>query len=500
MARTLVLPPLLLLAAHTAACQSPADQEPVGTPPSEDSPVPVSPIQACNARDVMPDTDPDPTRVEVDLRASDVAWDPGTGTPLLTGMAFNDSVPGPILEANLGDTVTVHFQNDTTIPMALHWHGLRVTPEMDGIQQMTGDPVAPGERFDYVFTLRDAGFYWFHTHMDTASTIEAGLQAPIIVHAPGETAPDCDLPLVLDDVLLDEDTRQIAPPDTDMMRIMGRLGNLLMANGQAGRRIAWTAGQTTLLRLVNSSNARIWDVALEGHTMRVVGSDGGFLETPYDVERVRLSPGERVMVVVEATGEPGRSYRLMNRRVQLHGHGGHMVEVDPMGDGENPVLTFVYDEGRVTGSGWTQPTPDAPSWTSPPAVFGHGWLLEEDMMAGTVTLDGAAWPDGERVTVTAHVDTTFTVENASEMHHPFHIHGNRFQVLDDGHGVPTPGWKDTFDIPPRSTVTLASALDNPGEWMVHCHILEHGDEGMAGMMLVAEEGSHDAAPHGHGAR
>lgn len=499
MARAPVLSLLLLAAAQATACRGEPAAD-TGTTGPVDSPTPVSPIQACNAREILPDTDPDSARVEVDLRASDYPWDPGTGVPLMTGMAFNERVPGPILEAKLGDTVTVHFRNDTGIPMALHWHGLRVPPAMDGIEQMMGDPVAPGEAFDYVFTLQDAGFYWFHTHMDTATTIEAGLQAPIIIHAPGEVAPDCDLPLVLDDALLDVDTRQIAPPDTDMMRIMGRLGNLLLANGEAGRRIAWTAGQTTLLRLVNSSNARVWDLSIEDHALRVVGSDGGFLETPYDVDHLVLSPGERAMVVVEATGEPGRSYRLMNRRFQLHEEGGHMVEVDPMGDGENPVLTFVYGEGRVSGSGWTQPTPDAPAWTAPPATFGHAWLLEEDMMAGTVTLDGAAWPDGEMVTVTANVDTTFTVENASEMHHPFHIHGNRFQVLDNGHGVPTPGWKDTFDIPPHSTVTLASALDNPGEWMVHCHILEHGDEGMAGMMHVQAHPSDGATPHGHGAR
>ena len=108
------------------------------------------------------------------------------------------------------------------------------------------------------------------------------------------------------------------------------------------------------------------------------------------------------------------------------------------------------------------------------------------MMAGTVTIDGATFPDVPMVEVEAMVDTTFEVENASEMHHPFHIHGNRFQVVSVG-GEPVPegqGWKDTFDIPPRTTVTIVSALDNPGEWMYHCHILEHADDGMAGMMMV----------------
>ena len=309
-----------------------------------------------------------------------------------------------------------------------------------------------------------------------------------MIHAPGEVTPDCDLPIVLDDVLLDEDSLQIAPADTDMMQLMGRLGNVLMANGYAGRTVLWTRGQTSLLRFVNSSNARYWDLALEGHTFTVVGTDGGFLSEPYAVDRLVIAPGERYMVVVEATGEPGTDYRLMNRRFQLHEEDGDMIESDPMGDGENPVMTFRYTEGEVTGSGWTQPPPDVPSWGAATPTFGHHWVLDEDMMGGTVTVDGAAWPDVPMVNVTMDTDTTFEVENASEMHHPFHIHGNRFQVVDVG-GESTPagqGWKDTFDIPPRTTVTLVSALDNPGEWMYHCHILEHADGGMAGLMTVQE--------------
>jgi len=434
----------------------------------------------------MPDLDPADGAVEVNLTASALAWDPGTGVPLEGGMAFNGSVPGPVLEATLGDRVTVHFTNDTSIEMSLHWHGLRVTPEMDGIQQMMGDPIEPGESFDYTFTLQDAGFYWFHTHMDTATTIEAGLYAPIIVHAPGEVTPDCDQPVVLDDVLLDEDTLQISPPDTSMMQLMGRLGTVLMMNGRSDRRVSWTKGQTTLLRFVNASNARYWDVYLEGHQLTVVGTDGGFLAEPYPVDDLVIAPGERYMVAVEATGEPGQSYRLMNKRVQLHEEGGDMIEVDPLGNGENPVATFVYGEGEVTGTGWTQPTPDVPTWGAPVANLGHHWLLAEDMMGGTVNIDGASWPDVPMVDVAQNVDTTFEIENSSEMHHPFHIHGNRFQMVEVG-GVAVPasqGWKDTFDVPPRTTVKLVSDLDNPGEWMYHCHILEHADKGMAGLMTV----------------
>jgi FtsP/CotA-like multicopper oxidase with cupredoxin domain len=264
--------------------------------------------------------------------------------------------------------------------------------------------------------------------------------------------------MVLDDVLLDEDTLQIAPVDTDMMQLMGRLGNVLMVNGRSDRSYAWTKGQTTLWRFVNASNARYWDLYLEGHQLTVVGTDGGFVADPYAVDDLVIAPGERYTVVVEATGEPGRSYRLMNKRFQLHEEGGDMVEIDPLGDGDNLVATVVYDEGETPGTGWTQPTPDVPSWGAAVENVGHHWLLEEDMMGGTVTIDGATWPDVPMVDVPMGVDTTFEVENASEMHHPFHIHGNRFQVVDVGGELPANaiGWKDTFDIPPRTTVTFWS--------------------------------------------
>ena len=480
---------LLVLPFSLAACTKPVtggtDTAP-GSGGSDDTGAPTSP-EACGYTP-MPDLDAAPEVVEVNLTASALEWDPGTGVSLATGMAFNGSVPGPVLEATLGDTVKVHFTNDLDIEMTIHWHGLRVTPEMDGIMQMMGDPIEPGESFEYEFPVVDAGFYWFHTHMDTATTIEAGLYAPIIFHAPDEIAPDCDQPMVLDDVLLDEDTLQIAPPDTDRMQLMGRLGNVLMVNGRSDRSYAWTKGQTTLWRFVNASNARYWDLYLEGHQLTVVGTDGGFLAEPYTVDNLVVAPGERYLVVVEATGEPGQSYRLMNKRFQLHEEGGDMVEFDPLGDGDNPVATVVYDTGDITGTGWSQPTPDIPSWGAPVDNLGHHWLLEEDMMGGTVTIDGATWPDVPMVDVVMNVDTTFEVENASEMHHPFHIHGNRFQVVDvGGQSVPEGrGWKDTFDIPPRTTVTLVSALDNPGEWMYHCHILEHADDGMAGLMTVEE--------------
>jgi FtsP/CotA-like multicopper oxidase with cupredoxin domain len=390
-------------------------------------------------------------------------------------------MPGPVIEVTVGQTLRVRFTNDTDEPTTLHWHGLRVSEEMDGIAQMR-DPVAPGGTFTYTFVVRDAGFYWYHPHMDTAGALEAGLYGAIVARAPGEVPASCDVPLVLDDVLLDRDTGQLEPPGTAMDQVMGRLGNHLLANGREDRNLGIVAGDTAVLRLVNAANARHFDLGIDGVPLTVVATDGGWLAAPYSVDRLRIAPGERYIVTLQAPAAVGTALRVTSRRVHLHEEGGDMMEYDPLGDDPVPFFTLTTVDGTPTG--FTPPAFD-PAPALPAGDPVHTWVLEEQMTQGTVTIDGARWPDVPMVEAPVDTVSTFVIDNASEMRHPFHLHGNRFVVVDVG-GVPPAarGWKDTFDVPPRTRTTIVSGLDNPGEWMFHCHILEHADNGMAGMMLV----------------
>ena len=474
------LPLSLLPAAALLACSGGKDHSDA---PGDDTAAPA--LEHCGYKPAT-DLDADPHVVEVNLRASAFAWDPGTGVPLDEGVGYGDSVPGPLIEANVGDTVVAHFQNDLDEGLTIHWHGIRLDSDMDGGAMQMMDPVPAGGSYDYTFTVPDAGFYWYHPHLDGASLIERGLYGPMIIHAPDEVQADCDLPLMLDDILLDEDTQQVAPPDTSMMQLMGRLGNLLLVNGRSDRRVGITAGQTVLLRLVNPSNARFWDVYVEGQQLEVVATDDGWHPEPYAADHVELTPGERYTVKFTATGNPGDEVRLMNKRFQLHADDADMIESDPLGNDDHPAMTFVFEDGTVEGTPWVQPAVDPRPWTGPTDTLGHHWQLQENMEGGTVSVDGEAWPDVPLITVTGNIDTTFEVENLSEMHHPWHIHGNNYQVVAiDGVPPETPqGWKDTFDIPPYTTVTLVSDLSNPGDWMYHCHILEHAEGGMMGEMVV----------------
>ncbi|MFN7144955.1 MAG: multicopper oxidase family protein [Myxococcota bacterium] len=463
---------LLLFACTGAKVPGPATDTGVDRPPPE----------RCGYTPAA-DLDPAEDTVAIALSQAPHAWDPGTGTALTDGLAYDGEVPGPVIELERGQTLRVDFQNGLDHDSTVHWHGLRVPDAMDGAVRMM-DMVPAGGSFTYEFSVMDAGFYWYHPHMATEQDLERGLYGRIIARHPDEPRVDCDLPVVLDDILLDEDTLQIAPEDTEHMQLMGRLGTHLLANGRADRRVEVEAGETMLLRLVNAANARYFDLRLEGQQMRVVATDGGWLPAEVPVDHLVLAPGERAIVAVDWVGSPGDELRLMNRRFQLHDEGAHMVEWDPMGEGENPVMSFVIGEEPGAPTPMTLPTDDVPAFTGDEPVA-HTWVLDEEMEEGIVTIDGASWPDVPMVMVERDVPSAFVVRNDSEMHHPFHLHGNRFQVLDvDGVPPTLGGWKDTFDIPPFATVTLASALDNPGEWMFHCHILEHAELGMAGFFTV----------------
>ncbi|HMV67725.1 MAG TPA: multicopper oxidase family protein, partial [Myxococcota bacterium] len=360
----------------------------------------------------------------------------------------------------------------------------RVPEAMDGIAQMD-DPIEPGESFTYEYVVKDAGFYWYHPHMETAETIEAGLIGVIVARAPDEVAPACEVPLALDDILLDREG-QIEPPGTDMDQVMGRLGDTLLVNGRADRVIEVPAGGQVVLRMVATSNARHFDLGFEGLGLQLLGTDGGYLPDARALDRVRLAPGERAIVSFQAPADPGAELVLMNRRVQLHEEDADetaMHEIDPMGDEDHAILRFVTIDADP-GAPWVAPAFDPPVAVTEGAPA-HTWVLEEDMMAGVLTIDGAEWPDVPMVMFDGGAPTTLVIDNRSEMRHPFHTHGNRYIVTSIGGAtVADRAWKDTFDVPPRTAVTVVSELDNPGMWMYHCHILEHADRGMAGMMVV----------------
>jgi len=158
------------------------------------------------------DINPDPNILEIELEAKITEMEivPGTTTPVWT---YGGSLPGPLIKAKVGDRLIVHFKNNLPDSTSIHWHGVRVPNNMDGVPNVTQDPVPAGGEFTYDFILRDAGTYWYHPHINTAAQVGWGMYGPIVVEDPNDPEVFGDeLVLVLSDMSLDENG-QFLPTD-----------------------------------------------------------------------------------------------------------------------------------------------------------------------------------------------------------------------------------------------------------------------------------------------
>lgn len=442
-------------------------------------------VGACGAEPAPPfpepprliDLDPDPAIVEVALVAEPgvVELLPGKPADVWTfrdASAERGTIPGPLLEANVGDRIIVHFENRLPDPTTVHWHGLRVPNAADGtpIAQLMIDP---GGRYDYEFTARDAGLYWYHPHMEADVQIERGLYAPIVIHGP--VAPDvaADRVMVLDDVKL-EASGQLSTVTNNLDIMLGRQGNVLLVNGVQRPPLEVAAGTRERWRFVNVANGRYFNLDLPGHRFLVIGWDGGPLVTPYATETLLIAPGERYDVLVEIASDTSLQTLHYDRGHDIPDPGPLElvpIRVGPAGPPPPPLPPLPTAWGDIA------PLPVAA--TTPVVQL----VLEEQdpgTSAPTFSINGERYPDVTPTLGTAGDVRIWELVNKAEMDHPFHLHGTLFQVQ----GAATLGWKDTVNVPQMSTLRIAVRYDAVGRWMYHCHILEHAERGMMGELTV----------------
>ena len=434
---------------------------------------------------VLTDLNPDPGIVEVEIVAAPATVEILPGRPAEV-WAFRDgadddatgTVPGPLLEARLGDRVIVHFRNDLPEATTIHWHGLRVPNAADGTPAAQV-PVPPGGTYVYEMTLIDAGLFWYHPHVNGDVQIERGLHAPVLVHGGVEPEVAADRVFMLDDVKLAA-SGQLSMRTDALDLMLGRQGNVVLVNGRPAPNIAAAAGSRERWRFVNAANGRYFQLALPGHRFRVIGWDGGLVDAPYQAERVLIAPGERYDVLVELAGAEGDQLVLRT----LHYDRGHGIP-DP---GPIDLLTITLGPAvAVPGAlptSWGAITPIASDATTPRRRF----VLAEndaDPTRPVFTINGEAYPDITPIAVVSGAVEIWEIENGAEMDHPFHLHGMSFQVVDSAGAPIAPlGWKDTVNVPRASTVRVVVRFGGLGTWMFHCHILEHAERGMMGELEV----------------
>ena len=391
------------------------------------------------------------------------------------------AVPGPPLIVAQGQTVVVHFTNELSEETTVHWHGLRVPNAADGSASVQV-AVQPGDTFDYEFVAQDAGTFWYHPHMHADVQIERGLYGAVIVQRGSEPTVNADRTFMLDDVKLNADGS--LSDDTDQLDVMlGRQGNVILANGVQGGRIEVASGARERWRFINAANGRYFNLRLPGHSLRVIGWDAGLIAEPYLTETLLVIPGERYEVLVDLQDRPGSELTLET----VHYDRGHDVP-DP---GPRAVFTIAVGEKARAAAPLRDTWGSAPDLDAPEdAVVRSIELTEQEPEAhefATFMLNGQTFPDVQPLAARAGDVEVWSVYNNSEMDHPFHVHGMFFRVLDVNAEAPAhDGWKDTVNIPQRQTLRFVVRYGDPGTWMYHCHILEHAERGMMGELQLGQ--------------
>lgn len=411
--------------------------------------------------------------------------------------AYDGAVPGPELRVKAGDVIRARFTNKLTQPTTIHWHGIALRNDMDGVAGVTQPAVTPGGRFTYEFTVPDPGTYWFHPHVGLQ--LDRGLYAPLIVEDPAEPGGyDRELTIVLDDWVdgigsspdeklaalrrgegghaehLQDDEAAAGLAKTPLRGAGGDVSYpLFLINGRPPKDpqvFEAKPGERLRLRLINAGADTPFRVALGGHRLTVTHTDG-FPVEPVAVDALIIGMSERYDVLVTVSG--AGVFPLVAVAENKGNQALAVIRSGP-GDAPPPDARPAELDGRLLALDDLQATPAVSLARKKPdrthrVVLGGGTDRYRWTINGKTADDMAALElrQGERVRL--------AFENRTTMFHPMHLHGHTFQVVRAGVAGPR---KDSMIIRPKERVSVDFQADNPGQWVLHCHNIYHMEGGM----------------------
>ena len=439
-------------------------------------------------------------------------------------LAYNGSIPGPLIKIAQGTEVTINFKNGTDMNTLLHSHGIRMDNAFDG-SQTSQKEMKPGEVFSYKLKFPDAGIYWYHPHVREDYEQELGLYGNYLV-VPGNadywSPVNREVALFLDDILIEDGRIALSKQEADHT-LMGRFGNVMLINGETDYSLSAKKGEVIRFYVTNSANTRPFNFAITGAKMKLVGADGGAYEKDEWADSVTLGPSERAVVEVlfDTAGTfaiqnktPDKTYTLGSINVsvdsvdvsyasefnQLRAHGETSASIAPLRQyfdkAPDKQIKLTIDMGgnmmsMMGGHMMPDGTMMGSSMMSPEG--GVEWEDENEMMNQMSDADSVKWKVVDQATRKENMDIDWTFKRGEPvkirifndpnsmhpMQHPMHFHGQRFLVL-ERNGVKETNlvWKDTVFIPSGETVDILLDTSNPGTWMAHCHIAEHLESGM----------------------
>jgi FtsP/CotA-like multicopper oxidase with cupredoxin domain len=440
---------------------------------------PADPLSVPEAKDQNPD--PHVFETTLDARVEDLEILPGTTTPVWT---YDGVLPGPLIRVVEGDRLIVHFTNHLPEATTIHWHGLRISNDMDGVPEMTQPEVEPGGAFTYDFVVPDAGTYWYHPHVDAAAQAGFGLYGPIVVTDPAEPQGlGKERVLVLSDMTLGEDGTPVDPESVqgggELAALFGREGSPILVNGQVNPVLTARSGERLRFRLINSARSRYFNFGIDGQTLTRIGSDDGLLARPETLGSVLVASAQRADIVLDLA-QPPSTEQVVSWVAYDRGFGSHEFRKP-----EKLFTIRTTDEAPVT----PPPLPALARDIQPldvSAATSQSMNLTENNEGNAIVLGINGVPGSRAEPLLAMLGETqvWTLQNTIDWDHPFHLHGFFFQVLDVNGVAPSVlEWRDTVNVPVEGTVRIAVRFDErPGMWMFHCHILDHADLGMMGMV------------------
>jgi FtsP/CotA-like multicopper oxidase with cupredoxin domain len=417
--------------------------------------------------------------------------------------AYDGKVPGPLLRARRGQRIRIDVTNSLTQPTSVHWHGIRIVNAMDGVADLTQKPIATGETFVYDFVVPDAGTYWYHSHNRSWEQVARGLYGPLIIDEADAVEVDRDIVIMADDWRLRKDGKL----DEDSFGNVGerahggRLGNVLTLNGKPYETLEVMSGERVRLRLINAANARILQFRIAGVEPVLVALDGQPVEPQALGDRaVRLAPAQRADLVIDVKGPAGTElaisevsgseplvagYLLVKEAKEASAARG---DVSRLPDNALPLPNLAgarQIELKMTGGAmrfFEKAIFKGKELDGRTLARQHGQVWAFNGVAGTALEPLFAAAQGETVVIRMTNDTLWP--------HAMHVHGHHFVEtgrkpantadfsLSGAGGAGAAPWRDTVLMNPGEEVSIAFVADNPGDWLLHCHMLEHSAGGM----------------------
>lgn len=412
------------------------------------------------------------------------------GGRIVDTQTFGDSVHGPLIRAKVGDEIRVKLQNDMTASTTVHWHGLSLRNDMDGVPGVTMPAVKASNDFEYVFKAPAAGTYWYHPHVGTQ--LDTGLYGPLVIDDPKEPGDyDVEAILMLDD-WTDGWGKRPAAIFKDMqaggMAAMGGMGTSVtraqplgedtgdvtypghLINGRLPadpRTISVRPGQRVKLRLINAGGDTAYRFAIEGHQLKITHCDG-FPVKPVSADALIIGMGERYDVEVTA------------------GDGVFAIAAVPEGKDDPAALALLRTaSGRATTKPRAVPElakrllmyrdlspADAVSLPMRPVDKTLDLSLGIGRGGREWLLNGKTYAQHEPLAISKGDRVRIRMRNTTTMFHPMHLHGHTFAVAGNGTR------KDTVNVLPKQSQSIDFDADNPGQWLMHCHNVYHGELGM----------------------